>query len=131
MDRPLDSACMFHKHLRVGMSRIEFFPTSVNDDGLDLDTQVQRSFSILPSPLSPVLQPVGHKLEWHLVCVPTEPDSMSVPGSRPSLLPAWSPSWHSYWLLILYSCPTLNPLGHSKWPHSTRVIFVKCLIKIS
>ena len=44
------------------------FPISVHEYNFEPENQVQQSFSLLPSPMSPVLHPVGHQVEWILFC---------------------------------------------------------------
>lgn len=114
---------MFREPLQISMSRTEFFPVTnlflflhflsqCMNIILNLLTQAQQSFSLLPSLTSPVLHPVGHPVEWLLF-------SLDLQNLTHCPCLGWNPwcfllgilSWCSHWLLDCYSCPTLNPLA--------------------
>ena len=120
---PLESTWMLHEPLQIHMSRTEFFPVTnlflflyflsqwVNII-LKLLTEVQQSFSLFPSPMSPVLHPVGHQVEWILFSLYLH-DLTHCPclGWNPWCFLPGILLWRSHWLLDFYSCPTLNPLA--------------------
>lgn len=130
MNHPLDSAWMFHRHLKISMSRIGFFPVS-------------NLFLFL------------HVLtQWMKTACTWLPKSSSCFQFFPLLCPQYCILWarnlngfHSLYLqnLVLALVASCLTFYHGiltgclafilaqlwiHWPHSTRVIFVKCLIKI-